>query len=51
MHLSNSGTNRRLKIEAAYLVVQRIFEAAGLPPEDAAIVADNLVQADLRGHS
>ena len=49
--MNNSGKNRRLKVEAAYLVVQRIFESAGLPPEDAAIVADNLVQADLRGHS
>ena len=49
--MNNSNTNRRLPVEAAYLAVQRIFVAAGLLPEDAAVVTDNLVQADLRGHS
>ena len=32
-------------------VVGRLYQAAGLPPEDAALVADSLVQADLWGHS
>lgn len=32
-------------------LAQRIFAAAGLPPADAAVVADSLIQADLRGHS
>ena len=49
--MSHSNTERRLKVEAAFELAQRIFEAAGLPPADAAIVTDNLVQADLRGHS
>jgi LDH2 family malate/lactate/ureidoglycolate dehydrogenase len=30
--------------------VAALYEAAGLPPEDAALVADTLVQADLWGH-
>jgi len=49
--VSQFNTDQRLKVEAAYQLVQRIFEAAGLPQTDAAIVTDNLVQADLRGHS
>lgn len=42
--------DQRLKVEAAYPFVQRIFVAAGLPQADAAVVTDNLLQADLRGH-
>ena len=49
--MSASNGDRRLVVDAAYQAVQPIFEAAGLPPQDAAIVTDNLVQADLRGHS
>lgn len=49
--MSQANSDQRLKAEAAYQLAQRIFAAAGLPERDAAIVADNLVQADLRGHS
>lgn len=49
--MSRSNTDQRLEVEAAYQLVQRIFVAAGLPQADAAVVTDNLVQADLRGHS
>lgn len=49
--MSQANTVQRLKVEAAYQTAQRVFEAAGLPQADAAIVTDNLVQADLRGHS
>lgn len=30
--------------------VQQVYERAGVPPDDAALVADSLVQADLWGH-
>ena len=43
--------DQRLPVKVAIQAAQRIFEAAGLPPADAAIVTDNLIQADLRGHS
>ena len=49
--MSRSNTDQRLKVDAAYQLVQRIFAAAGLPQADAAVVSDNLIQADLRGHS
>lgn len=49
--MSPSEADRRLDVEAALELTQRIFEAAGLPRADAAIVTDNLIQADLRGHS
>ena len=49
--MSRSHADQRLKAEAAFQIVQRIFIAAGLPEADAAIVTDNLIQADLRGHS
>jgi LDH2 family malate/lactate/ureidoglycolate dehydrogenase len=38
-----------LKVEPAREFTQRAFEAAGLPREDARLVTDNLIQADLRG--
>ncbi len=38
-----------LKVEPAREFCCRAFEAAGLPPADAALVTDNLIQADLRG--
>ena len=43
--------DRRLPVKAATAAAQRIFEAAGLPSEDAALVTDNLILGDLRGHS
>lgn len=49
--MKDSNTDQRLEVEAAYQLAQRIFEAAGLPQADAAVVTDNLVLADLRGHS
>ncbi len=49
--MSNPNSNQRLTVKAATRAAQRIFEAAGLPPEAAAVVTDNLIQADLRGHS
>ena len=49
--MSDPNSNQRLTVEAATQAAQRIFEAAGLPAEDAAVVTDNLIQADLRGHS
>ena len=49
--MSQAATDQRLKVEAANQLVQRIFVAAGLPQADAATVTDNLVQADLRGHT
>jgi len=49
--VTQSDCDQRLRVEAAYPFVQRIFVAAGLPKADAAVVADNLLQADLRGHS
>ena len=48
--MSQVNAEQRLNVEAALQIVQRIFVAAGLPQADAAVVADNLVQADLRGH-
>ncbi|MCY4061249.1 MAG: Ldh family oxidoreductase [Chloroflexi bacterium] len=48
--MSHSDTDQRLPIKEAYPFVQRIFEAAGLPEADAAVVTDNLLLADLRGH-
>lgn len=48
--MTQSDCDQRLRVEAAYPFVQRIFVAAGLPKADAAVVADNLIQADLRGH-
>ncbi len=38
-----------LKVEPAREFCSRAFEAAGLPRADAALVTDNLIQADLRG--
>lgn len=49
--MSHSNTDQRLTVAAAYQLVQQILVAAGLPQADAALVTDNLVQADLRGHS
>ena len=49
--MSDSSSDQRLTVEAAYQLAQRIFVAAGLPQADAAVVTDNLIQADLRGHS
>ena len=49
--MSNPGSDQRLEVEAAYESVEAIFMAAGLPQADAAVVADNLIQGDLRGHS
>lgn len=49
--MTQSNADQRLRVEAAYPFVQRIFVAAGLPEADAAVVTDNLLQADLRGHS
>lgn len=48
--MTQSNVDQRLQVEAAFPFVQRIFEAAGLPEADAAVVTDNLLQADLRGH-
>ncbi|MCY3864508.1 MAG: Ldh family oxidoreductase [Chloroflexi bacterium] len=48
--MTETNIDQRLKVEAAYPFAQRIFVAAGLPEADAAIVTDNLLQADLRGH-
>ena len=39
----------RLKVEPARDFCGRVFEAAGLPHEDARLVTENLIQADLRG--
>ena len=49
--MSDSNSERRLALAAAYESAQRIFMAAGLPQADAAVVTDSLIQADLRGHS
>ena len=37
--------------EALSSFVTRLYVAAGLPKQDAGLVADSLVDADLRGHS
>lgn len=49
--MSVSPPDQRLRVGAARQLAQRIFEAAGLPGADAAVVTDSLIQADLRGHS
>lgn len=48
--MTQSNIDQRLRVGAVYPFVQRVFEAAGLPAADAAVVTDNLLQADLRGH-
>ena len=45
------GSEHERRVPAADLAdgVARIFEAAGMGPADAALLADSLVHADLRG--
>lgn len=42
---------RRIVAATLQDLVTRLFAAAGVPPEDAALVAETLVKADLWGHS
>ena len=49
--MTQSNSDLRLNAEAVYPFLRRVFVAAGLPRADAAVVTDNLIQADLRGHS
>lgn len=43
------GDEMYLQVQTALDFCRRVFEAVGVPPDDAALVAENLVQADLRG--
>lgn len=44
-------TGVRIQADPLRAFCQRVFVELGVPPEDAAVTADNLVQADLRGVS
>jgi LDH2 family malate/lactate/ureidoglycolate dehydrogenase len=46
-----TGPARRIVAATLQDLVTRLFIAAGVPAEDAALVADTLVKADLWGHS
>lgn len=46
-----NGPARKVAPGALADLVTRLFAAAGVPPDDAALVADTLVKADLWGHA